>query len=100
MEDSRFNLDDYVFEDEEEVEELSGDFSEGDKVIINGQSYQINESVKAKKVGSEEAPAIYSWYKAKDEKGDLVNLFFYDSDIDSVEKNDKVAEDWFNQYGE
>lgn len=95
---------DFIFEDteieEKKESELIGEFSVGDKVIVNGEDFEITEFVKAKEVGDNLGfPSIYSWYKAKNGDGELVNLFFFDSDIDSVEKNDKVSEEWFNQYG-
>lgn len=97
MEDS-----DFIIEDEFSNQEgPMGDFSPGDKVIVNGENFEITEFVKAKELNDQLGfPGIYSWYKAKNQNGNETNLFFFDSDIDSMEENDKVAEEWFNQYGE
>lgn len=80
---------------------LEGEYSPGDTVIVNGEEFEITEFVKAKEVkDSLGFISVYSWYKANTPEGKPTNLFFFDSDIDSEEKNDKVAEEWFDNYAE
>lgn len=93
---------DFVFvgDDDKKIEntkDFGKEFEEGDTVIVNGEEFTITKFINSKiiydKLGF---PSIYSWYKAtKDDE--QTNLFFFDSDIDSVEDNDKVAEKWWGE---
>ena len=90
---------DFIFMDEEHRTDYPGEFSEGDKVIINNEDYLITSFVKYKDIKDKMGfPATYTWYKAEDQNGEPVNLFFFDGDIDCKEKNDKIAEKWFEDY--
>lgn len=98
---------DFIFKEgwadpqEENDTSLEGEYSPGDTVIVNGEEFEITEFVKAKEVqDSLGFISVYSWYKANTPEGKSTNLFFFDSDIDSEEKNDKVAEEWFDNYAE
>lgn len=98
---------DFIFKEgwadpqEENDTYLEGEYSPGDTVIVNGEEFEIIEFVKAKEVqDSLGFISVYSWYKANTPEGKPTNLFFFDSDIDSEEKNDKVAEEWFDNYAE
>lgn len=98
---------DFIFKEgwadpqEENDISLEGEYSPGDTVIVNGEEFEITEFVKAKEVqDSLGFISVYSWYKANTPEGKPTNLFFFDSDIDSEEKNDKVAEEWFDNYAE
>lgn len=87
---------DIIFLDEEQ-EKPKGEYNEGDIVIVNGEEFTIGELVDSRVIDDPLGfPANYFWYKAK--KGDEpTNLFFFDSDIDSVEKNDKIAKTWWDE---
>ena len=88
----KFNEEDLIYSQEVEPEYLPED-----TVLVNTEEFTIKEFVKSKPVSDKMGfPANYFWYKAKNEAGDLVNIFMFDSDIDSIEDNDKVAERWFN----
>lgn len=98
---------DFIFKEgwtdpqEENDTYLEGEYSPGDTVIVNGEEFEITKFVKAKGVqDSLGFISIYSWYKANTPEGKPTNLFFFDSDIDSEEENDKVAEEWFDNYAE
>lgn len=89
---------DFIFEEdvngEDQLEE--GNLQPGDNVLVNSTKFEIIKHIKSKEIGDGLGfPAIYSWYKAKGPDGE-VNLFFYDDDIDSQEKNDSVAKKWFD----
>lgn len=100
MEDSDFIFDD-DFKEELEENTLEGDFTVGEKVLVNGEEFTITEFVEAKEVTDPLGfNAIYSWYKATNGEDEQTNLFFFDNDIDSEEKNDKVSQEWFDSYGE
>ena len=87
---------DFIFEDEEIATE--GPFEVGSIVIINGEDFNITEFVKSKNVQDYLGfPAIYSWYKGKNSQNEEVNLFFFDEDIDSIEKNNSVSEKWWEE---
>lgn len=94
---------DLKYFDDYPEEYLEGDPSQkyqiDDLVYINDDPYTITEFVASKELGDSLGfPAVYSWYKANDKEGEGVNLFFYDDDIDSMEKNEKVAEKWWDEY--
>jgi hypothetical protein len=87
-----FNEDDIIYNQEVEPEYLPED-----TILVNNEEFVIKSFVKSKPVSDKLGfPANYFWYKAENESGEIVNIFIFDSDIDSVEPNDKVAERWFN----
>lgn len=86
-----FREEDIVYSQEVEPEYLPED-----TILVNNEEFIIKKFVKSKQVSDKLGfPANYFWYKATNEAGDLVNIFMFDSDIDSVEPNDLVAEKWF-----
>ena len=89
---------DFIFEDSQDTKP-EGEFTQGEKVVINNEEFEIDELVDIKNLEDTLGfPATYSWYKAKDQNGENINLFFFDGDIDNSEKNDKVAKKWFEDY--
>ena len=87
-----FNEEDIVYTQEVEPEYLPED-----TILVNNEEFVIKSFVKSKPVSDKLGfPANYFWYKAENESGEIVNIFMFDSDIDSVELNDQVAEKWFN----
>lgn len=82
---------------EEETEKPKGEFSEGDIVIVNGEEFTIGELVDSRIIEDKLGfPANYFWYKAT-KNNESTNLFFFDTDIDSVEPNDKIAQTWWDE---
>lgn len=87
-----FKEEDLIFNQEVEPEYLPED-----TIIANNEEFIIKGFVKHKAVSDKLGfPANYFWYKAENEAGEPVNIFMFDSDLDSVETNDQVAEKWFN----
>lgn len=85
---------DFIFEDD-----VNKPFELDSIIIINGEDYILTEFKDSRSVADQLGfPAVYSWYigKLKD-TDELVNLFFFDEDIDSIEKNNKVAEKWWEE---
>ena len=86
---------DFIFSNDEFE---TGPFELDSIVIVNGEDFKLTKLLGSKEVKDYLGfPAIYSWYEAKDGSGEIVNLFFYDDDIDSVEKNKAVAEKWWEE---
>lgn len=104
MKESDFIIDDETIETVPGREvELKGEYSKGDRVFLNTEEYTIEEQVDAKEIKDDLGfPVIYSWYKATDQEGKGVDLFFFDGDIDNVDSsgNEKLCRKWFEDYGE
>ena len=87
---------DFIFEGEGS-QTPEGPFKVGSIVIVNGENFTLTKLVDSREVFDGLGfPAIYSWYEAKNGSED-VNLFFFDEDIDSVEKNKAISEKWWRE---
>lgn len=75
-------------------------FEKGEKVLINGDEYSIEKLEDSKDLGIEGIETEYTWYRAKKKDGGPTNLFFYGTDFDCEEENDKAAKKWFDTYDE
>ena len=78
-------------------EEVEPTYKQGDTILANGEEFIIEKFINSKQISDKLGfPAIYSWYKARTDIGNQVNIFMFDEDVDSVEINDLVAEKWFD----
>lgn len=86
---------DFIFQDE--VLE-KGPFEVGSIIIVNGENFTLTGLVEVRNIQDYLGfPSLYSWYEAKNDSNEIVNLFFFDEDIDSVEKNKAVAKKWWEE---
>jgi hypothetical protein len=106
MDYSDFIIDEDLLEQPEKEdkadEEIKGEYSEGDEILINTEKYTILEFIEAKEITDNLGfPVIYSWYKATDPEENGVDLFFFDGDIDNIDTsgNEKLCRKWFEDYG-
>lgn len=91
-------MEDFILLEDQGEGSSKGPYKVGYEVELNGEIYKLTQELKVKTVKDNLGfPSTYSWYKAKGPDGEETNLFFFDGDFDSMEKNNKISEEWWEE---